>query len=159
MLTITRILGLTLLIAGLLADPRLREAHAFFIDAPAAVFIVFGMFTYVLIRCESTEWFAVVRAMFKQKPANELETLRSALSWLVAASRGAMVSGLVGWLINAIAVLANGGMRPDSYLNGMAVSLLYILYAVVLSQFFFSPFAAGLSKRLNAACDETMRTR
>ena len=59
-----------------------------------------------------------------------------------------ILSGLMGTFIGIIAVLANLN-NPEVTGSGLALSLMTVLYAIILSMGIVVPFRTGLQKRLN----------
>ena len=147
MISLTRLFGLTLLVAIAVADPRLREVRVYF-DIPAAVFITVATLSYMLIRCEFSAWSAALRVVCYRGDSNDSRTLRSAYDWFQAAIHGGLAAGCIGFLINFIGVLMDSYAPIENHIGGTAVSLLYLLYAAVPTLFILYPLASTIRRRL-----------
>ncbi|HBE66572.1 MAG TPA: hypothetical protein DDW52_00350 [Planctomycetaceae bacterium] len=146
-LTLPRIFGLTLLVAIVLADPRLRMAN-YFVDFRAAIFLISVIASYLFIRCDSTDWLDAMRVVLHQECSTDVRMLTAALNWFNAAIRGGLVAGVVGCLVNLVGTFMDSHAPIHNHVNGTAVSLLYLLYAVVLTQLVLLPIADAIKFRL-----------
>lgn len=146
-LTIARISGITLLVALLLAE-TVRLGWGAYRDVPAAAFVVGGTIGYLLLRCDSLNWYSAFSVLLSKHHASKRTSLESATRWFDAASKGAFASGFTGAIINLIGFAPVRIHGWDSFMsNGVAVSLLYLLYGTVISQFCMRPLADAATSR------------
>jgi fructose-specific phosphotransferase system IIC component len=120
-----------------------------YLDLRSAIFVAGGTLAIALIRCDVHEWRAALRVTVTATGSNDVEALHSARRWYSAAVKGAIISGGLGGLINPVGVLYNSHAPLPSHLNGIATSLLYPLYGIVLSQFALDPFRHAIESRIN----------
>ncbi len=144
MFTIAKLLALTLIAGLLLAEMRTESR---FVDFRAAIFVVGGTTALTLLRCELREWHAALHVTISGNASRDVNTLQLATHWYRATSTGALISGLVGGLINLIAVLYDSSAPVHNHLNGIAVSLLYPLYGILTSQFLLDPLRYSIEFR------------
>ena len=142
--TIARISGITLLVALLLAEIS-RLGWGLHRDVPAAIFVAAGTIGSLLLRCDSHNWYFAFSVMLSKHHASKRTSLESATRRFDAASKGAFASGIIGAITNLIAFAPEKSFMS----NGVGVSLIYLLYGTLISQFCMRPLADAVTSRAN----------
>ena len=76
------------------------------------------------------------------------EELKNGILFFKSLQRYLIISGFTGFLVGAI-VLLWGFEDPSSLASGLAVALITILYALMLTACLALPFRTGLQRKLN----------
>ena len=77
----------------------------------------------------------------------EIKELRNALLFFSALQRFFILTGMTGVLVGAVAILV-GLTDAAALASGVAIALLTVVYALILTTCLTIPFRTGLSKRL-----------
>ncbi len=110
----------------------------------------------VLIRLFGvTAFAAVVCELVRRGPVASLVDFRAlacilggaAAGWFQIGRRGVLASGVLTYAVGIINMLSNIA-SPATVGWGLATALLSVVYAVLLSEFFFFPFATAASAGL-----------
>ncbi len=143
-----RILGVVVL--GLLGGAFLAispgAAFAPLIDFPSAILVLGGVLGILLLSHEADTWKLFGRFLLRRSDSfrqNDRETL---VAFLQTACRGSLACGGLGTVIGLIIMLCNLD-DPSAIGPGMAVTLLTILYALLLSELVIQPMRRSLEPK------------
>jgi len=147
MITIPRILGLTTIVALLLASTS-GEGFSWysFYDEFSIKFVLVGALGIMLIGTEMHDWKSAAQVVLRHAAREDEATRRSATHWFRMAARSTVSVGLIAYFLSLTAMLSNLD-DPSSIGSGVAVAMLPLLYGLVLSEFLFNPLAASLENR------------
>ncbi len=121
-------------------------APSAFIDYPSAMLVLGGMLGILLLSYDADVWKLFLHFLLQQSRAFSQDDRETLDAFLQTAGRGSLACGGLGTLIGLIIVLGSvadpGMIRP-----GMAVALLTILYALLLSELVIRPMRRRLAPR------------
>jgi len=147
MITISRLLGLTTLVALMLGVAIMTPgvSHEWFVDYHALVFIMVGTGAILVLGCDGKDWKNACRVAVGIMDVEDEDACHSAERFFHLASRSFISTGLVAYLVGMISML--GCMQNPSMIGfGVAANLVPILYGIVLSQFVCAPLLTWAAK-------------
>jgi len=106
-----------------------------------------GLVGMLLVGTTQKQWQCAWRFLFAEGRLEGDEDRAAAATWFQIGRRGALASGVLTYAIGVIFMLSDIS-SPAMLGAGLATSLLSVVYAVVLSEFFFFPFASAASAGL-----------
>ena len=143
-----RILGAVVL--GLLGWAFLAispfAAPSAFIDSPSAILVFGGMLGILLLSHEADTWKLFLHFLLQQSRAFSQDDRETLDAFLQTAGRGSLACGGLGTVVGLIIMLGNLD-DPAAIGPGMAVALLTILYALLLSELVIRPMRRRLAPK------------
>ena len=151
MITLSRIFGAITLVALILGMISASPGASFasFVDYPSLAFVLIGTGSLLLMGCDGRDWKNAILLAIGRVDARDDAACRSAARFLAVASRGAIATGVLAYLLGLVIMLGNmddlGAIGP-----GVAVALLPLLYGIGLSELACAPLLSWASKGFQA---------
>ncbi len=146
MTVLIRLFGVTAF-AAVVCELVRRGPVASLVDFRALACILGGAAGALLIGASQREWKNAWRFLVAAGRLEADEDRVAAAGWFQIGRRGVLASGVLTYAVGIINMLSNIA-SPATVGWGLATALLSVVYAVLLSEFFFFPFATAASAGL-----------